>query len=77
MSHPSLCFPSLQLALAFCLMSLFSMCLWFVRVSIRQRRRQMIFEMELHQHQIANTMTEEDFSRLEVLKYVVSANAIV
>ena len=55
-----------QVALACCLMSLFSMCLWFVRVTIRQRRRQMM-QFELQQQ--VSGMNEVEMSRLDIVPY--------
>ena len=59
-----------QVALACCLMALFSMCLWFVRVSIVQRRRQAVFQLELAMN-APPTMSESDVNRLEIIKYEV------
>lgn len=57
-------------ALAICVFAMCSMCLWFVRVSIRQRRREAMMELELGLTEPA-FMSEEDFNRLEIIKYQV------
>lgn len=64
------CWLSLQIALSCCLVALFTMCLWFVRVSFIQRQRQIQFELELAQNP-PPTMTPEDMQRLELIQYKV------
>jgi hypothetical protein len=60
-----------QIALGCCLMALFSMCLWFVRVSIISRRRQAIFELELA-NAAPPVMTPDDLARLPVISFKAS-----
>ena len=59
-------------ALAICVFAMCTMCLWFVRVSIRQRRREAMMELELGLTEPA-FMSEEDFDRLEIIKYQACA----
>ncbi len=60
-----------QSALACCLVALFSMCLWFVRVTIIQRRRQLMMEMQWLASR-PSVMTEDEIAALPAEKYQVS-----
>jgi hypothetical protein len=63
-------FVVLQIALGCCLLALFSMCLWFVRVTVAQRRRQIILEMQWAANQ-PPVMSEEDIAALTTEHYKV------
>ena len=60
-----------QAALACCLVALFTMCLWFVRVTIVQRRRQVFLEMQWAANQ-PTLLTPEEIAALPSEQYKVS-----
>ncbi len=64
------CLSFLQIALGACLLALFSMCLWFVRVTVAQRRRQIFLEMQWAANQ-PPVMTVDDIASLPSEPYKV------